>query len=259
MNNDFSSIAEFARTSTAGRFNIIPVDSIDSSNRYAKLLLSEKKIGHNTVILADEQVQGKGRLNRSWASPPGVGLWMSIVVEPELPATQWFLFTFMSAVAVAEAIEHQSGLEVQLKWPNDVLIRRKKTCGILLESVSVDQKSFLIIGIGLNVNQPEFPDELLHKATSLAIEAGKEISRREIFVEILLRFSQHYSMLDISILRIWKKRTDFFRQPITIFELNQEFDAIALDVNDDGGLIVDVNGLRRTIYAGDVRIQWQQV
>lgn len=259
MNNDFASIAEFARTTAAGHFNIISLASIDSTNRYAKLLLSKKKISSSAVILADEQTQGKGRLNRYWASPPGVGLWMSIVVEPDLPATQWFLLTFMSAVAVAEAIERQTGLEAQLKWPNDVLIRRKKTCGILLESASVEQKSFLIIGIGVNVNQSEFPDELRDKATSLAIETGKEISRLELFTEILLRFDQLYSSLDSSIMRIWKKKAAFFQQRVTVTELNREFDAMALDVNDDGGLIVDVQGVHRTIYAGDVQIQWRQI
>lgn len=259
MKNDFSSIAEFARTATCGRFNILSLPSIDSTNRYAKLLLSQKKISGGTVILADEQVQGKGRLNRSWMSPPDVGLWMSIVVQPDLPAMQWFLVTFMSALAVAEAIEHQTGLEVQFKWPNDVLIRRKKTCGILLESTSVDQKNFLIIGIGVNVNQSQFPDELQATATSLAIEAGKEISRRELFAAILLQFDQRFLTLSPSILHVWKKRAVFFQQHITVTEFNREFDAIALDVSDDGGLIVDVNGVHRTIYAGDVQVRWSPI
>ncbi len=253
--NDFALFRPLAaRTANSFTEKIILLDQVDSTNEYAKKLLLQQNISENTAVVADHQVKGKGRLGRVWKSPPGVGLWMSFILKPQLKPDQFFLITYMASVAVAEAVEQMTSLSAELKWPNDVLLNGKKCCGILLESVTKDSQPYVIAGIGINVNQTEFPLALQDTATSLRIESGRAWKRHELFSEILSRLGALYPSLDRSILEKWKLHSNLFGRKVDVTQANHTFEATAIDLADDGALIVEREGKHQNIYAADVRI-----
>jgi BirA family biotin operon repressor/biotin-[acetyl-CoA-carboxylase] ligase len=153
-------------------------------------------LAEGLVIFAEKQRAGRGRLGRSWQSPPRQGLWFSVLLRPTAPVDFWPELTFCAALAVAEAAEAETGCAATIKWPNDVLIAGRKVCGILLESHQARPPGFVVIGIGLNVRQQteDFAPELRERATSLRLAAGGErnVSRRSAAIAVLARLEHHY-------------------------------------------------------------------
>ena len=144
--------------------------------------------GHvtRTVVVAEKQTAGRGRLGRSWISMSGVGLYLTIVLRPDIPCHLAPLLTLGTALAAHDAIERTSGLEVDIKWPNDLLVGGKKVCGVLSElHAELDRVRSLIIGVGVNINHNEIPEEIREIGTSLRIESGRNHSRIEILVDFL--------------------------------------------------------------------------
>jgi BirA family transcriptional regulator, biotin operon repressor / biotin---[acetyl-CoA-carboxylase] ligase len=151
---------------------------------------------HGTLIIAEEQTAGRGRLGNRWVSEPSVGLYFTIILRPALSPTAAPILTLMAGIAVDEALHDVSGLEFDLRWPNDVLIGGRKCAGILVEMTAEPEKiEHVLLGIGINVNQGHMPDELSAEATSLLMEAGRTFSRLEALVSILKRLEHHYNLL----------------------------------------------------------------
>jgi BirA family transcriptional regulator, biotin operon repressor / biotin---[acetyl-CoA-carboxylase] ligase len=165
----------------------------DSTNRVA-MELGHAAEPEGAVVLAEEQTGGRGRLGRSWHSERAAGIYVTLLLRPSLAPVQAPLLTMMAGLSAYSAVQAVTGLTVDLKWPNDVLILGKKVGGILTEMYAEPgQIRFVIVGIGLNVNQEKFPGELTNVATSLRIETGKPQSRLELLVRLLREFESDYN------------------------------------------------------------------
>jgi BirA family biotin operon repressor/biotin-[acetyl-CoA-carboxylase] ligase len=175
--------AALARTVFAGKLHFSPVT--DSTNTDA-LEAAHCGAAHGSVYLADEQLAGRGRGDHGWRSPSGEGLYVSMLLRPPLPARRLPLLPLAAGLAAAEAIRAVAGLEVDLRWPNDLMLGQRKTGGILVESKTVAGKvAFAVVGIGINVHQRGFAAEMLTPATSLDLQGGRRIHRRDLLVCLL--------------------------------------------------------------------------
>jgi len=175
--------------------SLICVDATESTNILA-YRRAEEGAAEGTVVIADAQSHGKGRLGRRWESPAGVNLYCSIILRPPIMPVHAPQLTFLSAVAVAEAIERSSGLTPAIKWPNDVLVNGFKVAGMLNEmSAETERIEFLVLGIGVNINmrRDQFPPDLRHPASSLALEAGREVGRLAFARALLESLDRHYA------------------------------------------------------------------
>ena len=169
-------------------------DTIDSTNTSAARLAREDA-AEGTVVIADAQTGGKGRLGRNWVSPPGVNLYLSVILRPRKPTSAAPQLSLLAAVAVAETIVQQTQLAPAIKWPNDVLVSGKKVCGILTEmQASGPQLRSVIVGIGVNINAPlsSFPEELQDKASSLCLRCGEPVDRAAFAVSLLAHLEKLY-------------------------------------------------------------------
>lgn len=239
-------------------FNSIPSTN-DSAKEYAM-----KKAKEGLVITAEEQLEGRGRRGRTWASPKGTGIWMTILLRPKISPSQAPKFTLLTAVAVAKAIKDVTNLDVQIKWPNDLIINSKKVCGILTEmSAEMDIINYVIIGIGVNVNamQEDFPVEVEQRAISLAQVLGKKVSRKDLARRILENIEERYfdfiqSMNFENILQEWRNLSYTLGKQVRATLNREEIIAIAEDINQDGALILRTkNGDRVEISYGDVMVR----
>jgi len=257
---DKSQITSQLNTKTFGH-TVFPFKTIDSTNTFAKQLQSDKA-PHGTVVITEEQTSGRGRLQRNWVSPAGENLLFSIILYPDFGMEKISLLPFAGSLAIADAIETITGLSATCKWPNDVLINGKKVCGMLLESShgnSIQDK--IVLGIGLNVNQEEFSEELKFKASSLKIESGTIINRVALLQKILEELENRYNQLAHfpaqRILNDWRMKALLFGKKITVLESEFSFSATAIDIAEDGSLIIEtVDGRKRNIFAGDVSLAY---
>lgn len=160
-------------------------ESVDSTNEEAKRQAMHGA-PNGSLFIAEEQTGGKGRLGRIWRSPRGSGLWFSILLRPSSLPEQIASLTLLAGLAVCTAIRSKTGCTAMIKWPNDVVIGSKKVCGILTEmAAEIDRVDYVIMGIGINVNNESFPEELQIKGTSLYLETGASVARAELLCEIL--------------------------------------------------------------------------
>ncbi len=237
---------------------IYTFDTIDSTNNCARALAG-CWANEGTVIIAEQQTAGKGRLGRAWQANPNENLTFSVILRPKLPPEALNAFPLYVAVAVADAVERVTRLHVDCKWPNDLLIKGKKFSGILLEgSVKQNAIEYVVAGIGINVNQQSFSGELQKKATSLYLETRKNLDRTQLFREILASLEQHYSLLHTrgfeQILSRWLAHSTMINKEISVSEHGQVISGIVKGVSPEGGLILQSNGSTRTLFAGDVTI-----
>ena len=184
-----------------------------STNDVARQL-AEESAPEGTLVLAEKQTEGRGRLGRSWLSERGAGIYASILFRPTLKPRDAAILTLVAAVAAAEAIEQTCRLNADIKWPNDLLLSGRKCCGILSEmQAERDEIRYVIVGIGVNVNHAAFPEELSRRATSLRIEGGQAYSRVELLCALLLRFELLYDDLQqgnrSAVLKRWVERSSF--------------------------------------------------
>ncbi len=239
---------------------IIYLRSVDSTNACA-LEMAARGIPEGTVVVAEQQTRGKGRLGRQWHSPPGKGIYLSIVLRPRIKVEFLTHFSIISALAVAETVEGLSPLTPDIKWPNDVLLQNKKVAGVLVELGSEnDSVSYLIVGIGINLFQKEddFPDELRDKATSILIEGGKVSCREEVVVKLLQNFDHWYKVLLTSgvtpILERWKDYSHrWIGKEVKVVTPEGEFFGISEGVGDDGRFLVRKgDGELKEVWAADI-------
>ena len=217
----------------------------DSTNQRAK---EEMKEG--LLVIAEKQSAGRGRLGRRWFSEEG-GLYFSLVISPGLPIDDLPKITLLSGVAVCEAL---SFANAKLKWPNDVLVNGKKVCGILSEIGGEVDSPLVIVGIGINVNNP-VPEELREKATSLMEITGKKLSRVEILEKTLREFSRYYGLLlkgqwDV-IRQRWKELSDSIGKEVVVRLTNREYKGLVIDIDESGGLLLKVGDRIERVYSGE--------
>lgn len=238
--------------------NFIYAEEIDSTNKY---LMSRDKgqLINGTVVLAEKQTQGKGRKDRVWYSAPDSNLTFSILLTKEkLLFKNPNLINFAASLAVANAIENLFQLKTDLKWPNDVLINGKKTCGILIESASQSGKiERLVLGIGVNVNQNSFQGTFNYPPTSIRIELGKSVEREKLFAEILNNLEELFEKLKSdknTLMEDWKQKCRMLGNRITITENETEKYGIFYDVDENGFLLLQTKDGIEKIHFGDVSL-----
>ena len=237
--------------------------SVDSTNRVAKAL-AYHDAPEGTIVVAEEQTGGKGRLERNFFSPRGKGIWFSVILRPKFLPHEAPKCTLMAAVAVAEAM-NRFNLKAEIKWPNDIMFEGRKLVGILTEITGeLGKITYLVIGVGINVNisRDEFPDELRPIAASLSEISGGEISRVEFFRAVLEEFDKLYREVNASgfddILNRWRKFNITLGKNIRVISAGdggETFTGKAVDLNSDGALVVETAEGLRTVYAGDVSIR----
>ncbi len=240
-------------------YDIYRFGKIDSTNSYL-LKLGEKGFPEGTVAVADEQTSGRGRFGRKWQAEPLSSLLFSILLRPAfLPRDEVFILTFSAAVAVADAIENVTRIQSELKWPNDILFRGKKLCGILLESnFEGDKLNYVVLGVGLNVNQTVFPEEITASAVSLSMIAGRSFDREEVLSSILFRFNENYQSLKskdfYSIMKRWRDRSFMFGKRIKFNVAGREFEGTLDEVTDDGAISIATSSGVLKFTAGEITI-----
>jgi len=217
-------------------------DSAASTNDTAKAL-GFRGAPEGSLVVAEAQSAGRGRLGRDWLSPPGVGIYASLLLRPPLPPTDLPRITLTAAVSVIRALSRATGVSAGIKWPNDLMVGEKKAGGILTEmETESDQIRYLVVGLGLNVNNADFPPELATVATSLWRETGRAFLRAPIvrawleeFEDLYQRFlAQEFS----KILEEWKQHTVTLGKWVTVRQGLQELEGLALEVAPDGALLL---------------------
>ncbi len=225
--------------------------------------LAEEGAAEGTVVLADSQSGGKGRRGRIWASPAGVNLYCSVVLRPAIMPHEAPQLTFLSAVAVARAIEHTTKLTPEIKWPNDLLIAGKKVAGLLNEmSAETDGINFVVLGIGVNLNMTarQFPPDLRQPATSLLIESGAQVDRSHFAVIMLNELDRLYSDFlrhgFAPVREEWQQRCNARGRRILVTDSGTECTGgMFAGIDSDGALLLQTDdGQLQRITCGDVRI-----
>lgn len=232
-------------------------DTIDSTNKHA-LQLAKDGAAQGTCILSREQTAGRGRLGRSWVSPPDSGIYMSIILRPTLAMEDMPLITLATGVACATAIGKICGLSIGLKWVNDLILNRKKLGGILVEM----QKPAVVVGIGINVQHDEttVPEDLKEKMTWLRRDFDTKFSTNKLAVEILLQLEIYYHLLldgrKSDILNDWRKLSVNIGKEVSCQSGNQSLEGTVIDINEQGALLLRTKGGGvQTIYAGEVSVR----
>lgn len=250
---------ELCNTKWAGQ-NLVHFDTVDSTNKRAKEM-GEAGAEHGTVVYAECQEAGRGRRGRSWVSPKCGNVYMSILLRPEIPIVQAPMLTLVLAYSAAAVLEEEFQVETGIKWPNDLVINGRKICGILTE-MSVEQAEIkqVVAGIGINLVDEEFPEELSEKATSIWLETGKMLEREALIALIWKRFEKEYEQFcqrgDLSHLRKEYNRMLVNKDAVvTILEAGSEYQALALGINDKGELLVDRDGRTEIISSGEVSVR----
>jgi BirA family transcriptional regulator, biotin operon repressor / biotin---[acetyl-CoA-carboxylase] ligase len=251
------------RTQTLGR-NLYHFYQTDSTNAFAARLLAHgSKVPDGTVVIAESQTSGRGRLGRSWHSETEAGLYLSMILRPHVPPNLAPLFTLAAAVAMHDAIERDTRIDIDIKWPNDLLAGGKKVCGILAEiQAEVDMVRTLIIGVGVNINHCRLPDDIADRATSLRIVSGRIQSRIEIVCEFLEDFERLYREFEktgpTSIIEQWTMHSSFANgRRIEIHDGVRLIAGVTRGLNPLGALRVEQkNGTIEDVYSGDV-VRWE--
>lgn len=240
--------------------SVLAYRSVKSTNDIA-LGLAEDGQTEGTLITAEQQTAGRGRFGRDWKSPPQTGIYMSLILRPNFPPDQAPALSLVAALAVAESIEQHCPGQVAVKWPNDVLIDRKKVAGILTELATDNSKiKHVVVGIGINVNQTneDFPSDLRHKATSIRIALKEKIDRVALIQSILERFEPAYleyqeTRLQSMLTRL-RAYSSLIGKKVKLDQGGEIIEAEALDIAPDGGLIVRGKAGTVTVHAGEVSI-----
>lgn len=248
------------KTKTMGQSIYFYEETDTTNNRARELALEGAPEG--TLVIAEKQTAGRGRRGKVWESPLGTGIWMSLVLRPQIMPAEASVLTLLCGLATAEAIEAETGLSAGIKWPNDILINGKKAVGILTEmDCEMSQVHFVIPGIGINVNTASFPPEIADIATSLYLECGKTVSRRRLLHKVLERLEEHYETFlrtgsFAAMLEDYRKHCITLGKEVHVLG-REPFFAEALDITPEGELLVRRadNGKEEVVFSGEVSIR----
>jgi len=237
---------------------ILRFDSLDSTNLEA---IRQAKAGarEGLCIIAREQTLGRGRLDRTWQSPPDAGLYFSIVLRPQLEIDAWPLLTLMSALAVSDALMKAGGLRADIKWPNDLCFHDRKVCGILAETVETELGPAAIVGIGINLKADSLPETVRDLATSVESATGARPDSTRVLEELLKAIGERYDLLqspqgrEHTILEWCANSSYAIGRRVRVAFGNDTFEGTTQGLESDGALRVETeNGKMRIVRAGDV-------
>ncbi|MDL4840826.1 biotin--[acetyl-CoA-carboxylase] ligase [Aquibacillus rhizosphaerae] len=235
-------------------------ETVDSTQTMA-LQLASTGAEHGTVVIADEQTAGRGRMQRNWHSQKEQGIWMSLILKPPLLPNQAPQVTLLAATVLADVINDYLKIRPAIKWPNDILINDKKVAGILTEmQAEQDQIQYVVLGIGLNVNQTEamFPTEIRELATSLKMESKKELNRTELVQKILKTFEQSYERFVnngfTDIKEKWESYGYKLGESVVITTPKKQWSTVLEGIESDGALrVMNEDGTRQTLYSAEIK------
>jgi BirA family biotin operon repressor/biotin-[acetyl-CoA-carboxylase] ligase len=254
-------VARLGKTSVIGR-DIRVFEQTTSTNDVIEKLARDG-VKEGAVVFAESQTKGRGRLGRQWSSPTRKGLWLSILLRPDLRPQETTQLTVATATALWRAIHKATGLRPEIKWPNDILIRGKKLVGILTElSAEVDRVRHVTLGIGVNVNQTasDFPPDLRKLATSLRLEASRTVPRAELAATILHELDHDYARVCggffADVADEWEEHCSTLSQSVAIRVGNRTIRGCAESLDDDGALLLRTeHGHIERIIGGDVTLE----
>ena len=254
-----TTIADQIHTKWAGK-TVHFARETDSTNLWIKRLAKEGA-SEGTLALAEFQSAGRGRLGRSWEVPEGTSVMMSILLRPKFEPQYAPTLTLVMGMAVAKAVK-SLGFDVSIKWPNDVVVSHKKICGILTEMGVRDGKiDYAVIGVGINVNIREFPEEMADKATSLYLESGREFDRSQIPGLVMEAFEEYYEKFaatcDLSGLKEeYESILANYNQPVRVLDPKEPFEGVALGITSTGELRVrKEDGTIAEVHSGEVSVR----
>ena len=260
-----SEISSRLTTQWAGR-RLFYFDATGSTNNDAKRLAEEGE-PHGTVVVADVQNAGKGRRGRAWQTLSGTALSFTLLLRPEFAPDKASMITLVMALSVAQAVEEVAGAAATIKWPNDIVVNKKKICGMLTEMTmtpEMDEIQYIVVGVGINVNNSspeEFEEGIRPTATSLRIETGQQLGRAALLGSVLVRFEENYAAflktLDLSQLReSYQRHLQGVGTEVRVLDPAGEYTGISHGINDQGELVVvRENGERVQVYAGEVSVR----
>lgn len=248
-------------TKWCGRKVVCRKESV-STNDEAMYMAEEDGRGNGFLVVAEHQTGGKGRRGRVWQSPAGSSIAFSLILRPDVVPDRASMVTLVMALAVADVFQKLTDLDVKIKWPNDVLINNKKVCGILTEmKVNPDNSYFVVVGVGINVNVTEFPEDIANTATSLLIEKGNRFGRADIIIAIMDYFEYYYEMFlasnDLSnLVALYDGYLINKDRAVRVLDPKGEYTGVAEGINDFGELIVrkDEGGYTR-VDSGEVSVR----
>lgn len=246
-------------TEWAGR-EIYDFSIIDSTNTKAKQL-AEEGCPHGTLVTAECQEAGRGRRGRSWECPEGAGIFMTLVLRPDIQPDNASMLTLVAALAVSAAITKKTGESAGIKWPNDIVMNGKKICGILTEmSVEAGHVSYVAVGIGINVRNTDFPEEIADRATSLYLETNQHFDRAELMAEILKQFEHYYSIFTESenlggLQEEYNLHLVNRNRVVRVLDEKAPFEGKAVGITSRGELAVETGEGRRLVSAGEVSVR----
>lgn len=236
-------------------------DTIDSTNNEIKRLQMNESFSKG-LVLSEEQVAGKGRRGRLWFSQKESGLYMSMLLKPSIKPVQASMLTLVAGLTVCQMIQNETQLEAKIKWPNDIVINGKKVCGILTEMNSeIEDINYVVVGVGINVNQERFPDEIATIASSLRIEGNKNFDRLELLKSFMGIFKNNYEQFlidgDLSSLQVaYNERCINVNQALKLIETHGEREVKGLGINVLGELLVENEaGKVELVRAGEVSVR----
>ena len=256
----YSELKSRIRNNWAGG-EIYYYEETGSTNIDAKRL-GEEGAAHGTIVVADKQNAGRGRRGRAWQSPAGKDIYFTILLRPSFEPDKASGLTLVMALSVAQAVERKCNLKAGIKWPNDVVLNGKKICGILTEmNMETDYIQHVVIGVGINVNLDEMPEEISQTATSILREGGEKTARAELLQEVLARFEENYGMyekeLDLSYMREeYNSHLVNVGKQVKVLDPKGEFEGIARGINASGELLIETpDGKVAEVYAGEVSVR----
>jgi len=252
-------LREGLKTRCIGQGEIRYFDQTDSTNLRAKAMAAAGA-PEGTLIIAEEQTEGRGRRGRNWFSPPGAGIYMSLIIRPAILPQEAPRFALLTAAAVAEAVREITMLETRIKWPNDILVGGRKLGGILTEvSMEMDKVEYMIVGLGLNVNlaREAFPPDLQEIGTSIRAEMGRSLPRIPLVRRILERFEETYEEYQrfgfATIRKRWQAFTDMIGRTVAVDTLGRRLTGEVMDFDEEGYLVIrEHNGGPVRLFSGDV-------
>lgn len=236
-------------------------DETDSTNTRARKL-AEEGAPHGTLVIADSQSSGKGRRGRLWTSPRGVGIWMSMLLRPDIAPVHASMLTLIAGMAVVRGVKESTGLDAMIKWPNDAVLAGRKICGILTEMSTEDETiRYVITGIGINVNIDEFPEEIRGTATSLKLELGKSIKRSPVIRAVAEAFETYYDIF-LETCDMSRLKEDYNRElantgrEVLVLDPRGQYEGTALGIDDEGSLLVRKrDGTVAPVISGEVSVR----
>lgn len=248
------------KTKMAGS-HLLYFDEIGSTNIEAKKQ-AENGAPNGLLVVADKQNQGRGRRGRSWESPAGMNIFMTIMLRPLFAPDKASMITLVMAVSVAQAIAGVARLSVGIKWPNDIVVNKKKVVGILTElTTETDYIQYLVCGVGINVNQAEFPEAIAATATSLYLESGRKINRGELIEKSMERFEENYEIFCKTenmegLIEDYNRLLVNKEAQVRVLDPKGEYDGISHGITEMGELIVEkADGTVENVYAGEVSVR----